>query len=97
MDAAVASIETNASQIQASAKQAAERLIADLKKQRDEFHANVKANAEASGVVLQANKAPLESQWHGFEAQVRIYIETAWRNRRHTTDRLDYSDRGMPR
>ena len=76
MDAAVASLEAKASQIQASSKQAADRLIADLKKRRDEFDADVKAHADAGEAALQASKARLDSQWHGFEAQIKSYFET---------------------
>lgn len=76
MDAAVAALEAKASQIQASSKQATDRLIADLKKRRDEFHAGVKEYADAGEAALQANKAQLESQWRGFEAQIKSYFET---------------------
>ena len=35
-----------------------------------------KRPAARSGTILQANKARLESQWHGFEAQIKSYFET---------------------
>jgi hypothetical protein len=51
-------------------------MIADLKKRRDEFQATIKAQLEAAEVTVQANKARLEAQWPGFEAQVKAYFET---------------------
>ena len=51
-------------------------MIADLKKRRDEFQTKAKAQAEASEAAWQAAKPQLESQWSGFEAQVKTYFET---------------------
>jgi len=76
MDAALASLEAKASQVQADSKAKADRLIADLKKRRDEFQATAKKQAEAGEVAWQRTKTQLESQWHGFETQVKTYIET---------------------
>jgi hypothetical protein len=47
-----------------------------LKKRRDEFQAKAKAQAEGSEATWQAAKAQLESQWNGFEAQIKTYFET---------------------
>jgi len=76
MDAALASLEAKASQVQADSKAKADQLIADLKKRRDEFQATAKKQAEAGEVAWQRTKTQLESQWHGFETQVKTYIET---------------------
>jgi hypothetical protein len=76
MDATLASLEAKASHVKADSKARADQLIADLKKRRDQFQAKGKAQAQASEAALQASKAQLESQWHGFEAQVKTYIET---------------------
>jgi F0F1-type ATP synthase membrane subunit b/b' len=54
----------------------ADQLIADLKKRRDEFRANAKAQAQAGEAALDAAKAQLESQWKGFETQVKVYFDT---------------------
>lgn len=76
MDAALASLEAKASRLQADSKVKADQLIADLHKRRDEFEAAVKKEAEAGEVAWVRTKAQLESQWNGFEAQVKAYIDT---------------------
>jgi hypothetical protein len=77
MDAALASLEAKVSHVEAASKAKAEQLIADLKKRRAEFQATVKAQAQAGQATLQASKAQLESQWNGFETQVKTYFDTA--------------------
>jgi len=47
-----------------------------LKERRLEFQARAKAQAQVGEATLQASKAQLESQWLGFEAQLKTYIET---------------------
>ena len=76
MDAALASLEAKASQVQADSKTKAEQLIADLKKRRDEFQITTKKQAEAGEAAWQRTKTQLESQWEGFETQVKTYVET---------------------
>jgi hypothetical protein len=76
MDATLASLEAKASQVQADSKAKADQLIADLKKRRDEFQAIAKKQAETGEVAWQRAKTQLESQWHGFEKEVKTYVET---------------------
>jgi hypothetical protein len=76
MDATLASLEAKAAQVKAESKTKAEQTIADLKKQRDEFQVKAKVQVQAGEAALQANKAQLESQWRGFEAQVKAYFDT---------------------
>jgi hypothetical protein len=76
MDATLTSLEAKASQVKADSKAKAEKMIADLKERRLEFQDNAKAQAQLGEAALLASKAQLESQWHGFEAQVQTYIET---------------------
>jgi hypothetical protein len=76
MDAALASLEGKASQVKADAKAKAEQLIADLKKRRDDFHAKVKAHAQADEAACQRTKTQLESDWRDFQVQVKTYFET---------------------
>jgi hypothetical protein len=76
MDAALTSLETKATQLQADSKTKAEQLIADLKKRRADFQARVKAQAEAGESAWQHAKAQLESEWAAFEGQVKSYFET---------------------
>jgi chromosome segregation ATPase len=76
MDATLASLEAQSRQVQADSKVKANQLIADLKKRRDEFQADVKKQAEAGEAAWERTKAQLESQWNGFEALVKTYIDT---------------------
>ena len=69
MDATLASLEAGARRVKADSQAKADQLIADLKKRRDGFQAKVKAEAAA-------DKMQLESQWNGFEANVKTYFET---------------------
>lgn len=76
MDATLASLEAKATQVKADSKAKADQLIADLKNRRDEFRANAKTQAQAGEAALHAAKAQLESQWTGFEKQVKAYFDT---------------------
>lgn len=76
MDATLASLEAKAGQVKAETKTKADQMLADMKKRRDEFQVMAKAQAEAGGAALQAGKAQLETQWQGFEAQVKSYFDT---------------------
>ena len=63
MDAALASIEAKASQLEADSKAKATQLNADMKKRRADFEAEVKANLKAGETALQASKTQLEKEW----------------------------------
>jgi hypothetical protein len=76
MDATLASLEVKASQMTADSKVKADQLVADLKKRRDEFQANAKTQAQAGEAALQSAKAQLQSQWNGFETQLKTYFDT---------------------
>ena len=76
MDATLASLEAKAGQVKAESKAKADQMLADMKKRRGEFQAKAKAQAQAGEAAMQASKAHLESQWHGFEAQVKTYFDT---------------------
>ena len=79
MDATLASLESRTSQFKAEATAKGNQLIADLKKQRDDFEDCAKAQAQAGEGAWHAAKAQLDSQWHGFEAQVKTYFESVGR------------------
>ena len=66
MDTTLASLEVKATQAKVDSKAKADQLIADLKRRRDEFEANVRALAKANEVALQdARRAELEKNWKG--------------------------------
>jgi hypothetical protein len=77
MDAALASFEVRASQVQAESKVKADQVINDLKKQRDEFKIAVKKQAEAGEAAWVGIGADLETKWSDFEKQVQAYVALA--------------------
>jgi uncharacterized phage infection (PIP) family protein YhgE len=77
MDATLAALEAEAGRAQIESKAKAGQVVADLKKRRDEFAAKAKGQAEAGEAAWKAGKAQLESQWQGFETQVKTYFDTA--------------------
>jgi hypothetical protein len=77
MDATIASLERKAVQMQTEARFKADQFIADLRKKRDEFESTVKEKAGDSEAAREAIKARLESQWTGFESEIKKYLEAA--------------------
>jgi chromosome segregation ATPase len=75
MDAALASLEAKAGQVQAKMKDS--QLIADLKRQRDVLQDTVKQQAKAGEAAWERTKAQLEPRWNSLEAQMKPYIDTA--------------------
>jgi hypothetical protein len=75
MDAALASLEAKAGQVQASSRVKADQLMADMRKNRDEFQDIFKKQAEAGEAAWVRIKAELETKWNGFEADVKAYID----------------------
>lgn len=76
MDAVLASLESKAARTQADSKAKAEQFVADLAKRRDAFQAQAKQQAEAGEAAMNAAKAQLETQWNGFQGQVKAYFDT---------------------
>jgi cell division septum initiation protein DivIVA len=77
MDATLASLEAKAGRVKAESKPKADQMLADIRKRRDEFQAKLKEHTQAGEAAIQASKAQLESQWHGFEAQVKMQASKA--------------------
>jgi hypothetical protein len=76
MDATLASLESKATQAKADAGAKADSLVADMKKRRDEFQAELKAAMQGGEAALQTAKAQLELQWSAFETQLQSYFES---------------------
>ena len=76
MDAALASLQGQANELQAASRAKADQLLADLRKRRHDFQEGVKMQAETSEAAWLRSKAQLDAQWNGFEAEVKKYIET---------------------
>jgi len=76
MDATLASLESKAAQMQSETRVRADQFIAEMKKKRDEFESAVKKQAEAGEAAGESAKVRLETEWKGFEAQTKKYLET---------------------
>jgi len=76
MEAALASLEAKAGGAQTETRKKTDQFVADLKKRRDEFQASVKKQADSGEAAWAHIRPDLESQWNGFEAQVKTYFET---------------------
>src|ERR1700756_1442757 len=73
MDAAVTSLEGRVAEVQADVRDKAEKILAKLRKQRDDFRDTMKKQSEATWIQA---KAKLEDDWRSFEAEVKKYVES---------------------
>ena len=76
MDAALSSLEGKVSALQADVRDKANKVLADLRKQRDDFRDTVKKQSEANEAAWISAKAKLEPEWNSFEADVKKYVES---------------------
>jgi hypothetical protein len=76
MDATLASLEYKSAQMQAETRVKADQFTAAMKKKRDEFENTVKKQAEAGEAAVEGAKARLETEWKGFQAETKKYLET---------------------
>jgi hypothetical protein len=75
MDATVTSLEGKAAEVQADVRDKAKKVLADLRKQRDDFRDTMKKQSEANEAAWIQAKSKLEADWRLFEAEVRKYVE----------------------
>lgn len=76
MDAAVTSLEGTAAAVQTDARDKARKILADLRKQHDDFRDTMKKQSGANEAAWIQAKAKLEADWHSFESEVKKYIES---------------------
>jgi hypothetical protein len=76
MDAMLASLEDKASEVQADARDKADRLLAALRKTRDGFRDSIKKLAGASEPAWNIAMKNLEAEWRSFENEVKTYVES---------------------
>jgi hypothetical protein len=76
MEATLTSLEGKIGGVQAEVRGMADKVLADLRKKRDEFRDVIKKNAEANEAAWIAAKAKLEGDWKAFEADVTKYVES---------------------
>jgi hypothetical protein len=75
MDAALASLESKAGEVQADARGKAAELRAQMTKKRDDFRETVKKQAEANEAAWTKAKAQLDSDWTAFEGELTKYVD----------------------
>jgi hypothetical protein len=76
MDATLTSLEGKVGGVQADARDKANKILADLRKKRDDFRDTVKKQSEANEAAWINAKTKLESEWNVFEAEVKKYVES---------------------
>ena len=75
MEAVLTSLESRIGEVQADARDKANKAFADLRRGRDVFRDTVKKQAEANEAAWMSAKAKLEPEWNTFEAEVKKYVE----------------------
>jgi hypothetical protein len=76
MDAALTSLEGKAAEVQVDAKDKASKVLAELRKNRDDFRDAIKEQAGAGEAAWASAKTRLETDWSAFEAEVKKYVES---------------------
>lgn len=76
MDATLTSLEGKLGGVQADARDKANKVLADLRKKRDDFRDTVKKQSEANEAAWISAKTKLESEWNVFEVEVKNYVES---------------------
>ena len=76
MEAALTSLEGKVGEVQADVRDKAKKILADLRKQRDDFRDTVKKQSQANEAAWISAKAKLEPEWNSFEAELKKYVES---------------------
>jgi hypothetical protein len=76
MDATLTLLEGKVGGVQADARDKANKVLADLRKKRDDFRDTVKKQSEANEAAWISAKTKLESEWNVFEVEVKKYVES---------------------
>jgi len=75
MDAALATFDGKIGEPQANAREKGQRILADLRKKRDDFRNAVTKQPEANEVDWIEAKAQFDADWNAFEAGVEQYFD----------------------
>jgi hypothetical protein len=76
MDATLTLLEGKVGGVQADARDKANKVLADLRKKRDDFRDTVKKQSEVNEAAWISAKTKLESGWNVFEVEVKKYVES---------------------
>ncbi|WP_312022728.1 hypothetical protein [Bradyrhizobium sp. 2S1] len=76
MDATLTSLESKVAEVQADARDSADKVLTILRKKRDDFRNIVKKQSEPNEAAWISAQAQLETEWSSFETEARKYIES---------------------
>ena len=76
MDATLTSFENKVAEVQADARDRADKVLSVLREKRDEFRNIVKKQTEANEAGWIAAQAQLEFEWGSFETEAKKYVES---------------------
>jgi hypothetical protein len=76
MDAAVTSLEGTLAEVQSDARDKANKVLADLRKQRDDFRDTIRKQSELNEAAWLVAKSKLELDWNVFEDELKKYVES---------------------
>lgn len=75
MDATLTSLEGKVAEVQADARDKANKILTELRKNRDAFGDAIRKHSAANESAWTGAKARLETEWNAFEAEVKKYVE----------------------
>jgi hypothetical protein len=75
MDATLTSLEGKVAEVQADARDKANKVLIELRKNRDAFRDAIKKHSGADESAWTSARTKLETEWSAFEAEVKKYIE----------------------
>ena len=76
MDATLTSFENKVAEVQADARDRADKVLSVMREKRDEFRNIVKKQAEANEAGWITAQAQLEAEWGSFETEAKKYVES---------------------
>jgi hypothetical protein len=76
MDATLTSFESKVAEVQADARDRADKVLSVLREKRDEFRNVVKKQAEANEAAWTTAQVQLENEWGSFETEAKKYVES---------------------
>jgi hypothetical protein len=76
MDATLTSLEGKTAEVQADARDKANKVLIELRKNRDAFGDAIKKHWGANESAWTSAKTKLETEWSAFEAAVNKYVES---------------------
>jgi hypothetical protein len=77
MDATLTSLENKVAEVQAGARDSADKVLMIMRENRDEFRNIVKKQSEANESAWISAQVQLESEWGSFETEARKYVESS--------------------